>query len=150
MPISIDCMLLPFDYTPGSRDSLEALNTLKQQGISKLYESKTAQNFVNYKMLNVRAIGWVKLAIYCLFLLTLNIYAEIWLMASWIIYFSTLEAIQFLRNGLQGFFQASNIQDLLRILLLVQFIANEYFEDEENALEKYVMLTILSWLGLLE
>jgi hypothetical protein len=143
-------MLLPFDYTPGSRDSLEALNTLKQQGISKLYESKTAQNFVNYKMLNVRAIGWVKLAIYCLFLLTLNIYAEIWLMASWIIYFSTLEAIQFLRNGLQGFFQASNIQDLLRILLLVQFIANEYFEDEENALEKYVMLTILSWLGLLE
>ena len=72
-PISINIMLMPFSFTPGSKDSLEQLMTLKAKGMSFVYNSECTQNYVNYKMTQVMNIGYLKLFIYLVYLLTINI-----------------------------------------------------------------------------
>jgi hypothetical protein len=86
-------MLLPFNFLPGSTDSLERLKTLKQLGMSGLYGSEVAQRFVAYKMTQVRVVAMTKLTFYCLYLLLINIYAENWMLLTWAFYFAVIEMI---------------------------------------------------------
>jgi hypothetical protein len=101
-------------------------------------------------MVQVWNFGLLKLFNYCMYLLLLNVYAERWLMIGWAIYFTTIELIQVYGLGIMGFLDFWNMMDYLRIFLILMFIVTEYNENEEKALITYVLLTILSWLGLME
>jgi hypothetical protein len=121
-PISINLLLMPLSFTPGSMDSLEQLGVLKEKGMSHLYESTTAQNFVDYKMTRVRHFGLLKLFFYCMYLLLINVYAERWLMIFWAGYFSAIELIQIYGLGFDGFYDFWNMMDYTRILLIIMFV----------------------------
>ena len=83
---------------------------------------------MNYKNLQVFHIGIVKLVLYCFFLLTLNIYAEQWVMTIWVVYYSVIELIQLKGNEFNYFEHASfwNLFDLSRVVLIVSFMIVNY------------------------
>jgi hypothetical protein len=79
----------------------------------------------------------------------LNLYAERWLMISWATYFLTLEMIKLHGNGISGFFTFGNTISIVQSLLIIAYVICEYWELEEMTNKFYVILTILSWLGLM-
>ena len=50
-PVTVSVIMMPFNFVPGSKESLDFLRVLRSKGKSHLYLSETAQAIVNYKNL---------------------------------------------------------------------------------------------------
>jgi hypothetical protein len=120
---------MPFNFSPGSKESLEFLRVLRSVG-RHLYLSDTAQAIVTYKNLQVFYMGIAKLFLYCLFLTTINLYAEMWVMTIWLVFYSIIELVQLKGIEFNYYEHASlwNLIDLSRVFLIASYMIVDYQE----------------------
>ena len=143
---------MPFNFTEGSNDSIQFLQGMMQRGPTHAYLSDTAQAFVLHKFNKIHTIGLVKLALYLLYLICLNAYNEKWVMISFLIYFAAMNVIKLTTKTITVWDQLNFwvVFDFSRILFLISYVWLSYTDNNYALLVNYFLLTIQSWMGLLE
>jgi hypothetical protein len=132
---------------PGSKESLEFLDIIEDQGESEVFTTSTLIQLLDYKLARVWSVALIQLLFHLVYLAFQTIYPCWQSLLPFLVVQSIIEYLQ-IKVSNHGFSLSFwNFLDFLRLFLMLVFIVLDIFSGEDSSLliTSYCILTLIGW-----